>query len=204
MGSQWTRPILRGIKTSAFLFAVLIVSTIVVIQSPRQTHAEGLLYTVGCSVVNLLTKVCQKPTTETTAPAPTTTQPATSTQTTTPQATPSSEPMTTQVATEPISEGTPAPLDTSTLQPIHPAAKTTETQPMYSYPSRFLMSIGQGSYSSEVMRVTTEDSYLQATPQGWRFMGMLWYWWIIIIGVIVGGVGFIRSSVTKSFFSVVK
>jgi hypothetical protein len=57
---------------------------------------------------------------------------------------------------------------------------------------------------NNVLGAQTDRSVLQATDQGWQFLGLLWYWWIVIIGALIGLAALIRTTVTNSFSEIVE
>ncbi|MFZ2126237.1 MAG: hypothetical protein WAV04_01880 [Candidatus Microsaccharimonas sp.] len=94
----------------------------------------------------------------------------------------------------------------SELPAVPTIARNAPLQPTYQYPSSALLSVygvNQGNQSI-LGASSSEAAFLEATPQGWRLMGLSWYWWVLIGGIIVGGALLIRKTVIKPFPSIVK
>jgi hypothetical protein len=89
------------------------------------------------------------------------------------------------------------------ISPVTPAAPITADH--YQYPAHVL-SLTNGGIGEDrtVLGAQTDRSVLEATDQGWRFLGLLWYWWIGIIGAVVGLAALIRTTVTNSFSEIVE
>lgn len=192
-------------------------SSFVVIQSPRPTHAEGFLYRVTCLVGKHFLKICrdaptEQPPAEQNPPAPI--QPTSSD-----PPTPANTPI--QPNPAPASQQVTAPsvVVTNTSPPLELEEPLTTELPVvslitndspplvaYQFPSGALMSVYGGAQndSSVLGADSSETPFLEATPQGWRLMGLLWYWWVLILGVVIGAFTFIRKTVTKTFPSIVK
>ncbi len=175
-----------------------------IIESPRQTNAEGLLYTVTCSVTNIIVKVCrQTPTTGGTTTAPTQTEPSTPPTSSAPQTSPttSSSPVVTET-TPPLEVSQPL---NAELPPVPKVGSSTVASTNYQYPSSALLSIyGTQVTTQAVLGASSTGTVLEASPQGWRLFGMAWYWWILMIGGVVGLAAFVRNRMIKSFLSIVK
>lgn len=187
-----------------FLLAVVIVASVMIIGNPRTTRAEGLLYTVKCTVSGLLGKVCEKKTPNPTAPV-TPVQPAPNT----PE--PAQQPATTPTVPPDTSAGVIAPPPTTpiALDEIkvedRVLAHTVSTQRAYQYPSHVVASAyPTGVNGEKTIASSVGPAFLEATVDGWRLMGLLWYWWVVIFTALIGLVVLIRTTVIKSFFSIVK
>jgi hypothetical protein len=157
-----TRPSLRGAKMMTFLLGLLLLPTMIVIATPRPTYAEGLLNKVGCLVGSLLDVNCAPPRKD--QPDNTATPPASSP--------PAPAPATSQpIAIEPTLQ---APL--ADAPPIAPASAPTSAvlgaSVAYAVPttSNLLRQPASG---------TGTGVPIEATGQGWRLFGILWYWWLI-------------------------
>jgi hypothetical protein len=157
-----TRPSLRGAKMMTFLLGLLLLPTMIVIATPRPTYAEGLLNKVGCLVGSVLDVNCATPRKDqpdNTAPPPSSSPPAPAPATSQP------------IAIEPTLQ---APL--ADAPPIAPASAPTSAvlgaSVAYAVPttSNLLRQPASG---------TGTGVPIEATGQGWRLFGILWYWWLI-------------------------
>ena len=178
------RPFLRGAKISAFLLGATLVSTFIVIQSPRPTHAEGLLYGVTCVVKGLLSRGCPK-TTAPTSPTPTPTSPSSPTPET--PAPTNSTPQTQvqqPVTTEPIVVDQATLERLESVQPLTTSSAGAATS-QGSVTAFAVPTIRSGTNNQGVLGVKTVRA-LEATEQGWRIFGALWYWWVIIFATVFG------------------
>lgn len=45
---------------------------------------------------------------------------------------------------------------------------------------------------------------IQPTDQGWRIAGVLWYWWLLVLGAVVGSAFLVKFTLLKSLFPVAK
>jgi len=176
---------------------------IIVLLSSRPTQAESLLYNVGCLVRTIVRVDCAP---SSTAPAPSQNQttPSTPSQTSpaAPSNTPAPSPQPLPTTPEPIE------LEAETLPPL-PAMDDPATLSARSLPA-------PANYSASVgptIRTTTNPaavlgvrqvSTIQATNEGWRILGMAWYWWLLIIAIIIVVQALIRRFFYKSFIAVVK
>lgn len=208
MGIQWTQPILRGVKMASFLLMTAIVSSLIVIESPGQTNAEGLLNRVVCTVGILLQKTCVTKPVETTVP-PQTPQPTPAPPSEVSQSTPAPPSGTPTVQTQDAQPVAPAPeplkLEEDLVKELPQVVGPTVTRHAnHQYPAHVLMSTYYRPSGGEVLGVSRETPYLEATDQGWRFFGLLWYWWIVMATALVGLAYLIRTTVTKPFLSIVK
>jgi len=168
-----------------FLLGATFVSSIIVLQNPRPTHAEGFLYRVTCGVGSLLSLECKKtPTTNPTTP----TAPTSPTQPTAPANEPSAPPAPVPPESQPvIVPSEPIAIDNTPLPPlpqVEPIGAGTASQ-----------SVSQGSYVAMVPAIRGGNQAVlgashavpfEATERGWRIFGALWYWWITFFaGVLV-------------------
>lgn len=194
------------------LLAVCLVSSFAVIQSPRPTHAEGFLYRVTCVVGNYFLKICRDaPTEQVPAEQPPSSNPSTPANT---PAQPNPAPASQQVTAQSVVvTNTSPPLELEEPEPLTAELPTipliTDNAPplvAYQFPSSALLSVYGGAQndSSVLGADSSETPFLEATPQGWRLMGLLWYWWVLILGVVLGAFTFMRKTVTKTFPSIVK
>jgi hypothetical protein len=89
------------------------------------------------------------------------------------------------------------------ISPVTPATPVSANH--YQYPAHVLSLTNGGiGESRAVLGAQTDRSVLEATDQGWRFLGLLWYWWIVIIGALTGLAALIKTTVTDSFSEVVE
>jgi hypothetical protein len=177
-----------------------------VIQSSRPSKAESLLYAVTCTVGAIFQRDCTtKPvdTAKTPPPEEEPSKPTPPSENANPKHQPAPEPV-----TGPPVDQSPGPLDldeamASELSPVTPAAPIAANH--YQYPAHVL-SLTNGGIGGDgtVLGAQTDRSVLEATDQGWRFLGLLWYWWVVIIGAVIGLSALIKTTVTNSFSEVVE
>ena len=174
-----------------FLLGLLLLPTLIVIATPRPTYAEGLLNGVGCLVRSLLDVNCSSQ--PTSPPANPTTSPPQSTPSSTPaqaQSSPSSPPTSTPTSSSSASVRSQSLAINPTLsapiadvQPVTPIGSSSGTQfttnAAYAVP-KIGSSLLQPPYD------TGNTAPIQATDQGWRILGALWYWWLTAIVGLVG------------------
>jgi hypothetical protein len=199
---------LRGAKTMLFLLAVISVSAFLTVSDSRPTKAEGLLYTVGCTVGRLLGGTCQR----TADPAPSSPlAPSSQTPTGSPTQTPASPPA--QAGTPAPTESpvaaptTPAPIEVNEallqdLPAIAPVESTSSSRSSntaaYALPAAF------GGPDSAVLASSSAPAPLQATENGWQIFGISWVWWAVSIVVATGVTYAMRHVLAKPWGNVVK
>jgi|GEM_PF-3168461 len=179
-----TRPSLRGAKMMTFLLGLLLLPTIIVIATPRPTYAEGLLNKVGCLVGSLLDVNCtnssgSSPSSKTNPTPPPSSSPsspsgASSTPTST-SSTTAKQPLLTANPTL----NTPIP-DAQTLAPLSPPPSAHFATTTANVVPKIGGSLLRPPYD------TAAAAPIQATDQGWKVLGVLWYWWLTAIVGLVG------------------
>jgi hypothetical protein len=182
-------PILRGAKitrTIVFLLAAFVLSVIIVSMSSRPTSAESLLYKVGCVVGGLLRYECAKSvepatpsSTQSSEPSPGTTSPSSSSA--------SESPTTTTPPS--FGQATPAPITLNEelleklpdLPAVQGAATTYNSTAQF--PSHVLHA---SSYGVGRAQQLATPAAIVASEEGWKVLGIAWYWWGLTIGVGAG------------------
>jgi pyruvate/2-oxoglutarate dehydrogenase complex dihydrolipoamide acyltransferase (E2) component len=202
---------LRGVKNYLFILTSISLSLFFSVIPSQPASAEGFLFkTVRCVVGGLLGSDCQTAPTPapTPAPAPSTPAPAepqpanpsqpqqSAPSATQPQAAPVRKPANTQ-----LNEMAPINIDmpqTSEL-PALPATRRDSVQAStieYAFANRGVF--GQNTTSAQ-----TDQPAFQPSREGWRILGISWYWWAAGIGVIVG-VGLWMKKKAKGPFRIAK
>jgi len=199
--------VLRGIQpvikvTAVFVLVFTTASTLTLL-NPQATHAEGYLFgKVRCLVRTVLLTECPSTTAPTPAPAPSNT----------PAPQPSSQPSSGS-SVQPS-----APTDRGGKGPVSPAVVTPLEAPEVlgdeHAPIQKLQSIGttQGDRMSESEYIAYFNAYspyavagqptaneaaiVQAGPEGWRILGIAWYWWAMALALCVA----IFASVKRIIF----
>lgn len=187
------------------MLAIILTSSIITIQSSRPAKAESLLYTVGCVVRSLLSTECATKTPSSSDP-------------TTP-----SEPAPTKPSDGSGSSGgsgstgsgsakkagteAPAPLkiDESKLKKLPEVKEFSSTNGGRGtgYTANVLPTI-RGYEGEPTVLGAVNVAALQPSDQGWKIAGVLWYWWLLVVGVIVGVAFLLKFTLLKSFFTVAK
>lgn len=208
MKRQASITILRGVKTSLFLLAVIGASTFLTLSNPRPAQAEGLFYNLRCSMVKMLGRPCQPTVAPTTQP-PVTPVPSEGSGTDTDKnkednSNPkpvsggtTSKPMTTSSSSQAsppsvnAQQVTPAPieLDDELLEEIPPIARVQSTGTSYSFPAHVAPLIQSGDNSAVLSSATTPP--VEAGEGGWSVCGVSWVWWLgaavsLIAGLYAG------------------
>jgi len=160
----------------------LAASSLYVVAVPQRAHALVLdtLRDTTRSIVKqlILPGGSQAPTQGVVSPAPIAqnTAPSSSTQTTTPATQPQASSNGTATADPAPISTEPLPLVASDLQKIHMTPRKSQ--------AIFASTNVPGSRNSSSSALV----FLQPTPEGWKVLGVLWYWWLIglmVLSVIV-------------------
>jgi len=169
--------------TSVAVGITLAISVFFVAATPLRAHAL-VLDTLRDTTRSVLKQLTNPGGTTSPSQSVTTTPSSPSTPTTT-QQTPTSPASTGASPIQPsdskvddaVQSADPLPLVTSDLQRLSTSSRTSNA----AFASTNLPA--QTSRSS-----SSQGAFLQATPEGWRVMGLLWYWWAI--DVILAGLVF--------------
>lgn len=180
-------PILRGakIKVIIFLLAACVLSASIVVMNSRPTRAESILYTVTCVVGGLLRYDCPKPA-ESATPAPTQ-HGDTSSQATSP--TDSSTP-TSSVQTVPVPISFDEDLHKELLD--LPAVQGVATARL---PAHVVQT---PTYALGRTQQLATSSAIVASEEGWKILGIAWYWWGLMLGTGVGAWYALRAFILKA------
>lgn len=189
---------LRGAKTILFLLAVITLSTFLTMYDSRPTKAEGLLYTVGCTVSRLLSYECAK-----TTPPPSESPNENPTQPTSPAPAEAPAPSTTETGgtMAPVSPA-PVSLDQELLSELPKVSETTGVQAdqesgisAYAFPAGYITTdqAAFGAASAQPIR---------ASETGWMILGVSWVWWASGAFVLAGVAYLMRQLLAKHFLSI--
>ncbi|MDB5162512.1 MAG: hypothetical protein JWN28_119 [Candidatus Saccharibacteria bacterium] len=182
---------LRAARIGVPLFAIVSMSLFFSLLHSQPANAEGFLdRTLRCTVGALLGAQCPNTPEQVVTPV---------TPTATPTAGPStSSPSPTQAQPAPTPQ--PSKAQVNTAQPVQMAPLAVElaqTQKLPSFPSTtsrntvpawtaFANSYGQGRAATDL-----GDSALQPSQDGWRILGVSWYWW---------GIGIVATALVTRLF----
>ena len=160
--------------TSVAVVVTLAASAFFIVATPVRAHALVLdtLRDTTQSVIKQLTNLggtsSQNP--SVTTPPSSSASPATSQTTTSPAPAPSSAQPGNSGTSNGVQPVEPLPLVTLDIQRLPASTHTSNA----TFASTNLPA--QTSRSS-----SSQGAFLQATPEGWRVMGLLWYWWLIAV-----------------------
>lgn len=169
-------------KVTLVFLLTLSIATIFTLLSPRAAHAEGfLLPTVRCVVQTLLADGCR--TNETTPQAPTTQNTPSSNEQSSPPSAPQPAGPTSQQGqstTGPYFEPIPEP-QTDTIPDIQAAPSTPLSDASHIDESEYVAYFNTYSrYAVQRAQAAPQSAEIvQAGPEGWKIMGIAWYWWLI-------------------------
>jgi hypothetical protein len=185
MKRQASITVLRGVKTSLFLLAVIGVSTFLSLSSSRPVQAESLLYTLRCTVTGLLGDSCT-PVTEspTTNPKPTPGEGNTNPGTTKPGSgggagNTSNAP---GQGSQPVEAPEPIKLGAGLLEEMPGVASAQPVSQGYTYPAHIAPVEYPGNDVAILGEATTAP--LEASEGGWRILGVSWVWWLSILAAL--------------------
>lgn len=182
------------------MLGVPIVSSFIVIQTPRTTRAEGLLYTVTCVVGSLLSHNCPEPVVaEKPKPDP---KPE-------PQKQPDDPPAS---STEPPAGSSTTPLlsvnDSSHIVPPPPPVSSMSTTPLLGsgsqYPAHVSPLVRSTDDNGQSVLGATRATPLEATEQGWKILGVMWYWWTLVLGGLVAAALWSKPMISKAWVKLVR
>lgn len=165
-----------------FLLTVAGTASLMTIHSSRPTQAESVLYTVVCTVGGLLGQECRTVPADPTTPAPSPSpSPQPSPQ---PNQNPSNPPggNSSGNTTQPL-ELNQGPLAQVSSGPLTQGFSSVNTFPDVTFPSHTLQPFRSGS--GVAVLGTASPASLEATPDGWKIVGIQWYWWLISIAAIL-------------------
>jgi hypothetical protein len=211
MESRTWRESLRGVKIYFIILASISLSLFVVLLHPQPAHAEGFLSkTVRCVVGGLLGADCRTvpslaptPTPVPTAPAPSAPTEPQASQSSNASPAPSSQakagtvrqPSSAQLKTaEPINIELP---DTPEV-PVLPA--TNHRTVSLTNTMSFAFPYGTGHGQSDTAALSAPAAF-EPSQEGWRILGVAWYWWVIGT-VLTLGVGLLIRRIIKRPLSV--
>ncbi len=179
-----------------FLLGLLLIPTLIVIATPRPTYAEGLLYKVGCVVKVLLDANCTNTKTTSPAPAQTTAPPSSTTAAPTPSQSGASSTTQAPITTNP-SPTAALPDMTGLVAPPQLAPDSHTPSVAYALPQ--IRATASPSPTGAAAQVAMA---LEPTDQGWRILGVLWYWWLLPAAALTaGGIMLKRVLMPKSSFT---
>ena len=91
--------------------------------------------------------------------------------------------------------------DLPSIPKVDVAHRSTD-QPLVAYSTNVL---GVNNTYGTMSTVSDPDARpLQATTEGWKIIGVAWYWWVATIGGIVGLYYLIKFLINKSLLGVAK
>jgi len=177
---------LHGVKLYLFILAIISISLIVSVLHSQPAKAEGVLgRTLRCVVGGLLGSECPAPVTQTPA-APV--APAAEPQ---PAATNSNTNTAPPVQTQPVAQ--PGAASTVPLAPIEMAEPVVEASELPALP----YATHRGGIQAEFMNFVMRNSQVQPpatgvlgatalepSREGWKILGIAWYWWGIALTTV--------------------
>lgn len=186
MRQHTTATVLRGVKTSLFLLAVIGASTLLSLSSPRPAQAEGLLYGLTCTVGGLLGRSCERAP-ESPAPPP----PAsggTNNETDQPTSGGSVSPASPAPTTQALPSPDPVELNQELLDEMPAIASADSVNSRYTFPAHVAPVLYTGDTAAVLGQSATGP--IEASQHGWKILGVSWVWWLAMIALVGAGVYF--------------
>lgn len=186
-------------KVATFLFLAFALSSVLTIASPRPTYAEGpLLGTVRCLLGTVLLQKCQPGT------SPANTTPATPANNASGSSSNSSNASKGNSSSGAGSQAAPTtgsasfkapkdaeialPKDTEPMAPaVQGASAPVPSSPQLSGAEQLAFFNTHSRYARDVQSPRAGVAPLETSAEGWKIVGVAWYWWamLLLAGVVI-------------------
>jgi len=172
---------IRGIQVTAFLALVLVTSSLIVFSSPRPTHAEGpLLGGARCLLQALLLGRCT-----TDSSKPSTSSPVSPSTNSLAPGQSGSGGDASSAGRAPSNSSRPyippagaeVPLPDTTIASYPKLEQLTARRPSNAKMDQSEYLAYFNAYSPYAVQRTSEEQVVVRTSDGWRLLGISWYWW---------------------------